>query len=84
MSGYNAYYWYDMVLDTPNAYIVESSIYKCCGSPAYFLGRLTGFGAAIYYRSLPILLAVAGDFISIGIFHYLVERPFVRKMYDKK
>merc|ERR1712083_232440 len=51
MTGYNTYYWYDMVLNTPNAYFVEGGIYKYCGSPTYTLGRMTGFGAAIHFRS---------------------------------
>lgn len=37
MTGYNTYYWYDMVLNTPNAYFVEAGIYKYCGSPTYTL-----------------------------------------------
>ena len=50
-TGYNTYYWYDMVLNTPNAYFIEGGIYKYCGSPTYTLGRMTGFGAAIHFRS---------------------------------
>ena len=37
MTGYNTYYVYDMVLNTPNAYFVEAGIYKYCGSPTYTL-----------------------------------------------
>ena len=50
-TGYNTYYWYDMVLNTPNAYFIEGGIYKYCGSPTYTLGRMTGFGASIHFRS---------------------------------
>ena len=49
-TGYNTYYWYDMVLNTPNAYFIEGGIYKYCGSPTYTLGRMTGFGASIHFR----------------------------------
>ena len=81
MTGYNTYYWYDMVLNTPNAYFVEGGIYKCCGSPTYTLGRFTGFGAAINYRSIPLFVASILDFILITVFNYFVEQPFVRDMY---
>merc|ERR1711971_1343998 len=46
-TGYNTYYWYDMVTDIPNAYFVEVGIYKWHGSPTYTLGRGTSFGAAL-------------------------------------
>ena len=82
MTGYNTYYWYDMVLNTPNAYFVEAGIYKYCGSPTYTLGRLTGFGAAIKYRSIPLLVASILDLILITLFNSFVEQPFVQKMYE--
>ena len=28
-TGYNTYYWYDMVLDVPNAYFIENGIMGC-------------------------------------------------------
>ena len=49
-TGYNTYYWYDMVTNIPNAYFVGDGIYKYVGSPTYTLGRGTSFGAAIFYR----------------------------------
>ena len=82
MTGYNTYYWYDMILNTPNAYFVEAGIYKYCGSPTYTLGRLTGFGAAIKYRSIPLLVASILDLILITLFNSFVEQPFVRTMYS--
>ena len=81
MTGYNTYYWYDMVLNTPNAYFVEGGIYKFCGSPTYTLGRFTGLGAAIKMKSIPLLYASIVDLILITLFNYFVEQPFVRKIY---
>ena len=49
-TGYNTYYWYDMVTDIPNAYFVQVGIYKWVESPTYTLGRATSFGAALHYR----------------------------------
>ena len=49
-TGYNTYYWYDMVTDIPNAYFVQVGIYNWVESPTYTLGRATSFGAALHYR----------------------------------
>ena len=49
-TGYNTYYWYDMVTNIPNAYFVQVGIYKWVESPTYTLGRATSFGAALHYR----------------------------------
>ena len=81
MTGFNTYYWYDMVLNIPNAYFVEGGIYRLCGSPTYTLGRFTGFGAAIHFRSIPLFVASVVDLLLITLFNYFIEQPFVRKMY---
>ena len=81
MTGYNTYYWYDMILNTPNAYFVDGGIYKYCGSPTYTLGRFTGFGAAIQLRSIPLFIASIADLILINLFNCLVEQPSVKVMY---
>ena len=38
-TGFNTYYWYDMVTNIPNAYFVEVGIYKYVSSPTYTLGK---------------------------------------------
>jgi len=83
-TGYNTYYWYDMVTDIPNAYFVEVGIYKFVGSPTYTLGRGTSFGAALHYRSLPMLVAGVLDLLLINLFNKLVEQPSVERMYGNK
>ena len=82
-TGYNTYYWYDMVTDIPNAYFVEVGIYKVIGSPTYTLGRGTSFGAALHYRSVPMMVAGVVDLVLINLFNKFVEQPFVEKMYTK-
>jgi len=81
MTGFNTYYWYDMALNIPNAYFVADGIYRLCGSPTYTLGRFTGFGAAIQFRSIPLFVASIVDLLLITVFNYFIEQPFVRKMY---
>jgi len=83
-TGYNTYYWYDMVLNTPNAYFIEGGIYKYCGSPTYTLGRMTGFGASIHFRSIPLFVASIADLILITLFNFFIEQPFVKRMYINK
>ena len=82
-TGYNTYYWYDMVTDIPNAYFVEVGIYKAIGSPTYTLGRGTSFGAALHYRSVPMLVAGVLDLVLINLFNKFVEQPSVERMYTK-
>jgi len=82
-TGYNTYYWYDMVTDIPNAYFVEVGIYKVLGSPTYTLGRGTSFGAALHYRSVPMFVAGLLDLALINLFNCLLEQPHVKKMYTK-
>ena len=67
-----------------NIYTTEKGIYKYCGSPTYTLGRLTGFGAAISFRSIPLFVASIADLILINLFNYFVEQPFVQRMYLSK
>jgi len=83
-TGYNTYYWYDMVTEIPNAYFCKTGIYRCCGSPTYTLGRFTGLGVAILYRSVPILVAALVDLVFINLFNVLIEQPFVMTMYKDK
>merc|ERR1712110_411588 len=80
-TGYNTYYWYDMVTDIPNAYFVQVGIYNWVESPTYTLGRGTSFGAALHYRSVPMLVAAIIDLAGINLFNHYVEQPSVRKMY---
>jgi len=82
-TGYNTYYWYDMVTEIPNAYFVEVGIYKLVGSPTYTLGRGTSFGAALHYRSVPMFIAGLADLALINLFNMFLEQPFVQRMYTK-
>ena len=81
MTGYNNYYWYDMILNTPNGYFAEGGIYKFCDSPMYNLGGLRGVGMAIMYKSVPIFIAAISDISYINVFNYFIEKPFIKKMY---
>ena len=58
-----------MVTDIPNAYFVEVGIYKVVGSPTYTLGRGTSFGAALIFRSFPMMIAGVIELILITLFN---------------
>ena len=48
-TGFNTYYWYDMITDIPNAYFVRVGIYKYVSSPTYTLGKLYKIYSYIHY-----------------------------------
>jgi hypothetical protein len=87
LSGLNNYYYYDMMLATPNARFVSSGLYKWFGSPTYHLGYIDGYGFAlltgVLRRGSPMLalLFTLICHISITVVNELVEQPAVRAMY---
>ena len=42
---------------------------------------MTGFGAAIHFRSIPLVVASFSELLSITLFNLIVEQPFVKRMY---
>jgi isoprenylcysteine carboxyl methyltransferase (ICMT) family protein YpbQ len=87
LSGLNNYYYYDMMLATPNARFVDSGLYKWFGSPTYHLGYIDGYGFALLTGALrrgsPMLalLFTLICHITITVVNELVEQPAVRAMY---
>jgi hypothetical protein len=88
LSGLNNYYYYDMMLDTPNARFVDSGLYKWFSSPTYHIGYIDGYGFAMlsgWLRRGDPILGVVFTFIchvTISIVNELVEQPSVRSMYS--
>ena len=67
----------------PNLYLRYGfNLFRCLNKDKNsILGRFTGFGAAINYRSVPLFFASVADLILITLFNYFVEQPFVKRMY---
>merc|ERR1712194_278694 len=81
-SGYNTYYWYDLVLNKPNAHFSTDGIYRCCNDPTYTLGRLHWVGVLLMIPSVEMFLLASLDVLMLHLFFVqCVEKPFVEKMY---
>lgn len=62
---------------------VVSGIYYLFDSPMYGVGNLTGYGLALIYLSTPALFASAICHVSIYLFNFVIEQPFVRRAYQR-
>jgi hypothetical protein len=87
LSGLNNYYYYDMILDTPNERFVDSGIYRCFKSPTYHIGYVDGYGLALLMgvrgRGFPLLTALLtlASHVLIFLVDKHVEQRFVERMY---
>lgn len=81
LTGFNSYFWRDMLTDIPNDRFVTSSLYKMTSHPTYTLGYLQGLGAAIFYRSVEGMLAWLVMQISILLFAHTIEKSFIERTY---
>lgn len=82
LTGFNSYFWRDMLTDIPNARFVTSSLYKVTGHPTYTLGYTQGLGAAIFYRSIEGMFAWLAMQISILVFAHTIEKSFIERTYQ--
>lgn len=81
-TGLATYYYNDMFTESSSKEgFVSSGVYYWFSSPMYGVGNLTTYGLAFYYRSTPGLIASGFCHISIFAFNYLIEQPFVKRMY---
>lgn len=89
LSGLNNYYYYDMILNTPNERFVDSGLYKITKNPTYTLGWLDAYGYAMLLGGLggpwdlQLLHTMVSHLIVLTGNHF-VEEPFVEEMYMKR
>ena len=87
LSGLNNYYYYDMILDTPNERFVDSGLYRWFKSPTYHIGYVDGYGLALLMgvrgRGFPLLAALLtlASHVLIYVLDKRVEQSFVERMY---
>ncbi|MFH1452134.1 MAG: methyltransferase [archaeon] len=81
LTGLDIYYYKDLFLHKKTDNFVLSGPYKIFKNPMYGIGYLYGYLGALIMQSLDGLIFVAICHLSIYIFYFLVERPFVRKTY---
>lgn len=84
LAGLNIYYYRDLFLHKKTENFVCSGPYKLFKNPMYGVGYLYAYVGALFMQSLGGLVYVAICHVSIYIFYYLVERPYVIRTYLNK
>ncbi len=78
------YYWKDMFLGRKISDFVDAVPYKFLRNPMYGVGQLQVYAIAIWYRSKYGLVAALLNQLLIFSFYFLVEKKFIRRVYQKK
>jgi protein-S-isoprenylcysteine O-methyltransferase Ste14 len=86
--GLDIYYYKDLFLNRITRVVevepyVKSGPYKYLSNPMYGVGNLQAYGAAIWFLSWPGLVIAAVFQISIYVFYFFIERPFIHNTYLK-
>lgn len=79
--GIDSYFYRDMFLEQPGDAPVTSGPYAFFTDPMYSVGYCQVYAAPLFARSFEGLVVGVLMHASIWLFHLVVERPFVRKMY---
>ena len=79
--GVDIYYWKDMFYGRKIAEFVEEGPYKFINNPMYGLGQLQTYATALWYLSLPGLIAAAINQIAVFSFYHLQEKKFIKRVY---
>jgi protein-S-isoprenylcysteine O-methyltransferase Ste14 len=78
------YYWKDMFLGKKISDFVITGPYKYFKNPMYGIGQLQAYAIAIWYGSTYGLFAALINQLLIFSFYYLVEKEFIKSVYQKK
>ncbi len=78
------YYWKDMFLGRRISDFVITGPYKYFKNPMYGIGQLQAYAIAIWYGSTYGLMAALINQLLIFSFYYLVEKKFIKRVYEKK
>jgi protein-S-isoprenylcysteine O-methyltransferase Ste14 len=76
------YYWKDMFLGKKICDFVVTGPYKYFSNPMYGIGQLQAYATAIWYGSKYGLLAAFVNQVLIFLFYYLVEKKFIKRVYQ--
>lgn len=78
------YYWKDMFLGKKISDFVITGPYKYFKNPMYGFGQLPAYAVAIWYGSAYGLIAALINQLLMFSFYYLVEKKFIKRVYQKK
>jgi len=76
------YYWKDMFLGRKICEFVVTGPYKYFSNPMYGIGQLPAYATAIWYGSKYGLAAAFINQFLIFSFYFLVEKKFIRRIYQ--
>lgn len=77
------YYLKDMFLGKKISEFIVSGPYKYFSNPMYGIGQLPAYATAVWYGSIYGLIAAFLNQILIFSFYYLVEKKFIKRVYQK-
>ena len=80
--GIEIYYWKDMFLGKKISNFVVTGPYKYFNNPMYGIGQLPTYTTAIWYGSKYGLIAAFLNQFLIFLFFYLVEKKFIKRVYQ--
>lgn len=76
------YYWKDMFLGRKICDFVVTGPYKYLSNPMYGIGQLQAYAMAVWYGSVYGLMAAILNQFLIFMFFYLVEKKFIKRVYQ--
>ncbi len=80
--GIGIYYWKDMFLGKKISDFVVTGPYKFFNNPMYGIGQIPTYATAIWYGSkYGLIVAFLNQFL-IFMFFYLVEKKFIKRVYQ--
>lgn len=79
--GVPVYYFKDMFLGRPVAAFAAGGPYRYLRHPMYGVGQLQVYGMALYYHSAYGLLFALLNQVLVFAYCYLLEKPFVKRVY---
>lgn len=82
--GVDIYYWRDMFYGRKIGPFVAKGPYKFINNPMYGLGQLQTYATALWYLSLPGLIAAGLNQLLVFSFYHFQEKKFIRKVYLQK
>jgi protein-S-isoprenylcysteine O-methyltransferase Ste14 len=75
------YYWKDMFLGRRICNFVETGPYKYFNNPMYGVGQIQAYALAVWYGSMPGLIAVSLNQLLVFSFYFMVEKKFIERIY---
>ena len=80
--GINTYYFRDLFLEKSHGEYTARGPYRRLANPMYGVGNFHAYGPALIMDSLTGLSFALACHIGIYAFYFIVEKPFIRRVYQ--